>query len=129
MESEIEMDYYDGKLSEDKKDRFVKITMEQRSSFEKRNNELDTKMDNLIKMEETKIAFEKFQSDYETNLENLTFEQKKLLVDLLVESIEVTTVASQLNLNIKLRFNQSKLTENTPVVEPKKSSPEPQSDD
>ncbi len=126
-ESEIEMDYYDGKLSEDKKDRFVRITMDQKSSFEKRNQELDTKMDTLIKMEETKIAFEKFQSDYETNLENLTFEQKKLLVDLLVESIEVTTVASQLNLNIKLRFNQSKMTENTPVVEPKKSSTEPQS--
>ena len=123
------MDYYDGKLSEEKKDALVKHTIQQRTSKEERNMDLDKKLDTIIKAEETKLALEKFQADFETNLENLTFEQKRLLVDLLVESIEVTTVSSQLNLNIKLRFNQSKLTENTPMVEPKKSSPEPQSDD
>lgn len=126
-ENEIEMDYYDGKMTEEKKDKLVKTTVEQRESIEQRNEVLDEKMDLIIKAEATKIALEKFQSGFQTNLENLTFEQKKLLIDLLVESVEVTTVASQLNLNIKLRFDQSKIAKNTQGYEPKKSSPEPQS--
>jgi len=128
-ENEIEMDYYDGKLSEEKKDALIKLTIEQRTAKEERNMDLDKKLDAIIKAEETKLALEKFQADFETNLENLTFEQKKMLVDLLVESIEVTTVSSQLNLNIKLRFDQSKVLGKGAVGEPKKSSPEPQSDD
>ncbi len=126
-ENEIEMDYYDGKMTEEKKDNLVNATREQRESIQKRNEVLDEKMDLIIKAEATKLALEKFQDGFQTNLENLTFEQKRLLVDLLVESVEVTTVASQLNLNIKLRFDQSKITKNTQGYEPKKSSPEPQS--
>lgn len=128
-ENEIEMDYYDGKISEEKKDTLIKLTIEQRTAKEERNMDLDKKLDAFIKAEETKLALEKFQADFETNLENLTFEQKKMLVDLLVESIEVTTVSSQLNLNIKLRFDQSKVVGKEAVGEPKKSSTEPQSDD
>ena len=128
-ENEIEMDYYDGKLAEEKKDTLIKITVEQRTAKEERNIELDKKLDAIIKAEETKLALEKFQKDFETNLDNLTFEQKRLLVELLVERIEVTTVSSQLNLNIKLRFAQSKILGNDVGVEPKKSSPKPQSDD
>ncbi len=128
-ENEIEMDYYDGKISEEKKDTLIKLTIEQRTAKEERNMDLDKKLDAIIKAEETKLALEKFQADFETNLENLTFEQKKMLVDLLVEAIEVTTVSSQLNLNIKLRFDQSKVVGKEAVGEPKKSSTEPQSDD
>jgi site-specific DNA recombinase len=128
-ENEIEMDYYDGKLSEEKKDKLISITIEQKTTKEQRNVDLNIKLDAIVKAEETKLALEKFQNDFETNLENLTFEQKQLLVDLLVEVIEVTTVSSQLNLNIKLRFDQSKVLWNDTVGEPKKSSPEPQSDD
>jgi hypothetical protein len=88
---------------------------------------LDEKMDAIVRAEETKIALEKFTQSFQTNMTNLTFDQKKFLIDLLVESIEVTVVASQLNLHINLRFDQSRMTENTPVCEPKKGSPEPQS--
>ena len=79
-ENEIEMDYYDGKLSEEKKDALIKLTIEQRTAKEERNMDLDKKLDAIIKAEETKLALEKFQADFETNLENLTFEQKKMLV-------------------------------------------------
>jgi site-specific DNA recombinase len=126
-ENSIEMDYYDGKLSEEKKDTLIRITQDERTAKELRNIDLDKKLDAIIKAEETKLALEKFQADFETNLENLTFEQKKLLVDLLVESIEVTTVSSQLNLEVRLRFAQSKVLGNEAVGEPKKSSTEPQS--
>jgi hypothetical protein len=127
-ENEIEMDYYDGKLSEERKDKLIQTTQEEKRVKEMRNTELDKRLNAIIKAEETKLALEKFQSDFETNLENLTFEQKKMLVDLLIESIEVSTVSSQLNLNIKVRFDQSKIVGNEAVGEPKKSSAEPQSD-
>jgi site-specific DNA recombinase len=126
-ENSIEMDYYDGKLSEEKKNTLIRITQDERIAKEQRNMDLDKKLDAIIKSEETRLALEKFQTDFETNLENLTFEQKKMLVDLLLESIEVTTVSSQLNLNIKLRFDQSKVVGKGAVGEPKKSSPKPQS--
>lgn len=119
-ENDIEMDYYDGKISEEKKDSLINRTNEERTAKEIRNIDLDKKLDAILKAEETKLALEKFQADFETNLENLTFEQKKMLVDLLVESIEVTTVSSQLNLNIKLRFDQSRVLEDESVGEPKK---------
>ncbi len=118
-EEEIEMDYYDGKLSEEKKDKLINITIQQRQAKELRNGEIDNKLNAIIKAEETKIAFSKFESDFETNLENLSFEQKKLLVDMLIENIEVTTVASQLNLQIKVRFDQSKMGQNEPGYAPK----------
>ncbi len=57
------------------------------------------------------------------NVDNLSFEQKRLLVELLIERIEVTTVSSQLYLNIKVRFDQSRLIRNDDGVEPKKGSP------
>ncbi len=128
-ETEIEMDYYDGKLSEEKKDSLIKLTIEQKTAKEQRNSDLDIKLDAIIKAEETRIALEKFQTDFETNLENLTFDQKKLLVDLLVESIEVTTVSSQLNLNIKLRFDQSKMGQKGTKDEPKNPTNKPKGDD
>lgn len=124
-ENEIEMDYYDGKLSEEKKDKFINITLQQRQAKEIRNGEIDNKLDAIVKAEETKIAFSKFESDFETNLENLTFEQKRLLVDMLIENIEVTTVASQLNLQIKVRFDQSKMEQNEPGYEPKNPTTKP----
>jgi site-specific DNA recombinase len=128
-ETEIEMDYYDGKLSEEKKDSLIKLTIEQKTAKEQRNSDLDIKLDAIIKAEETRIALEKFQTDFETNLENLTFDQKKLLVDLLVESIEVTTVSSQLNLNIKLRFDQSKMGQKGTKDEPKNPTKKPKGGD
>ena len=54
-EDEIEMDYYDGKLTEEKKDKFVITTRLQRESIEQRNEVLDEKMDLIIKAEATKI--------------------------------------------------------------------------
>jgi hypothetical protein len=69
-ENEIEMDYYDGKLSEEKKDALIKLTIEQRTAKEERNLDLDKKLDAIIKAEKTKLALEKFQVDFETNLEN-----------------------------------------------------------
>ena len=47
-ENEIEMDYYDGKLSEEKKDALVKHTIQQRTSKEERNMDLDKKLDTII---------------------------------------------------------------------------------
>lgn len=53
----------------------------------------------------------------------------EILIDLLVERVEVTIVSSQLNLNIQLRFDQSKITQNESGYEPKKGSPKSKSDD
>lgn len=125
QETAIEMDYYDGKLSEEKKEKLVTEISTKRNSLYERLEVLDEKMNAILKSEETKIALEKFTGDFATNLENLTFDQKKFLIDLLVENIEVTAVSSQLNLNIKLRFDQSKLGQNGTMYEPKKTSNKP----
>jgi hypothetical protein len=122
---EQEHDYYKGKHSDEKRDALVAIVQQQIQSKIVRNRELDTKLDSIVRAEETKQAFERFTTDFETNLENLTFNQKKLLIDLLVETIEVTTVASQLNVNIKLRFVQSKVGQSGTGDEPKNPTTKP----
>jgi hypothetical protein len=126
-EENINLDYYEGKITEEVRDKLVGINSQKRQSLEARNAELEQKMSAIIKLEEARFAFESFESDFHTNLDNLSFEQKRLLVDMLVESIEVTVVSSQPHINIKLRFDQSKMGQNGAVVEPQKTAPEPTS--
>ena len=125
QETAIEIDYYEGKHTEEKKEKLVGTIAQKKGQLIVRNEELDQKMNAILKAEETRSALEKFTKDFTTSLENLTFEQKKFLVDLLVESIEVTTVSSQLNLNIKLRFDQSKVGPKGSGYEPKTPTTKP----
>ena len=90
-----------------------------------RIEDLDEKMDAVLMMEGAKISIEQFTDNFEMNIKNLTFEQKKLLVDLLVEKIEVTIISSQIHLNIKFRFDPPSGRLNNPEDEPKNDPPKP----
>jgi hypothetical protein len=127
-EVDIELRFHEGDLSEEKKDKMIENLIIRKNTLVKYIDELDEKLNAIVQSEETRLSLEKFSNELITNIENITFEQKKFLINLLVERIEVTTVATQLNLNIKLRFVQPASSENRVVYQPKKSSPEPQSD-
>lgn len=61
-------------------------------------------------------------------MENIDFDQKRALVELLVERIDVSWEGNRLIVNPVFRFDQSKLVSEERVIEPKKGSPKPQSD-
>ena len=126
-EISIEDDYYEGRTSEEKKIKHIESIVQERNAITKRNIELNEKMDAIIKIKAVQWALEKFKTEFATNVENLSFEQKRLLIELLLERVEVTLVSSQQYLNIKVRFDPSRLIKNEGGVEPKKGSPEPQS--
>lgn len=88
-ENAIELDYYSGKHSEEKKDKLIQHIVKEKDILLNRTEELNLKIDAIVRAEETKIALEKFTQDFDTSIDNLSFDQKKALIDLLVESIEV----------------------------------------
>lgn len=121
-ENAIELDYYSGKHSEEKKDKLIQHITKEKNTLINRVEELNQKIDAIVRAEETKIALEKFTQDFDTSIDNLSFDQKKALIDLLVESIEVISQWANINLNIKLRFDQSRISGKQGKDEPKKLS-------
>ena len=72
-----------------------------------------------------KISLEQFSETIKTNIEDLSFSQRKYLIDILIKDILVTRVKSQIHLDIQFKFESSRLSERIEGFEPKKSSPEP----
>ncbi len=109
-------------MTEEKKDKSLQQIQERQTITLARIGELDEKLDAIIRSEDARVSLEKFTENFETNLENITFEQKKHLIGVLVERVGVTVVSSQINVDIFYRFVQPIVTENTDMYQPKKLS-------
>lgn len=86
-------------------------------------------MDVILRAKTAQITLESFVRDFDSKLEQLIPEQKKWLVELLVDRVEVSWSVTQTVVNTVFRFDQSKVIGDGAVDEPKKGSPKPQSDD
>ena len=125
IEVDTELDYRKWALSEDLKDKMIQKISTERVTLQNRIADLDEKLDAIVKVEWTRIALEKFKVGFQTNLENLSFEQKKFLIDVLIEDIGVTLVSSQINLQMTVKFDPNRLWDKDLVYEPKKGSSKP----
>ena len=116
VEYTIEQMFLVGKYDDNKRDRLVNDEMEKRRVWEKRITEIDGVLDSIVKAEATKAELELFAKNLEVNLEKLSFIQKRMLVNILVERVEVITKKSWLEKDITakviLRFGQKHHSKN-----------------
>jgi hypothetical protein len=116
IEYTIEQMYLAGKYDEKKRDRLVNDEIEKRRVWEKRISEIDETLNSIVQAEATKKELELFARNFDTNIENLSFTQKIMLVNILVERVEVITKKSWLNKDITakviLRFDQKRHSQN-----------------
>jgi len=118
----LEDEYLRWKISEERKDmhleRFEKANIESK----KKLNELDDKISKLLEAKTSQDALEKFAISFKNTLDNLSLEQKRIIVDMLVDSIEVYKAESELRVDIFFRFAQSRIVDNDTKDEPKAGS-------
>lgn len=94
IEYTIEQLFLVGKYDDKKRDRLINDEMEKRRVWEKRISEIDQTLDSIVKAEATKAELELFAKNLDVNIENLSFVQKRMLVNILVERVEVITKKS-----------------------------------
>gem|GEM_PF-5157799 len=99
-------------------ERFEKANIESK----KKLNELDDKISKLLEAKTSQDALEKFAISFKNTLDNLSLEQKRIIVDMLVDSIEVYKAESELRVDIFFRFAQSRIVDNDTKDEPKAGS-------
>lgn len=120
-----ELDYRKGMLSEEKYEKVLAKISQDREACEKQIQDLDEKLDGIVQAEEMKISLEEFSKTIETKIENLSFSQKKQIINILVRDIVVTRENLRPVIAINYRFQPSKVWLSIDEYEPKKSSPEP----
>ncbi len=128
IEMTIETEYLWWDRTRENRDKLMEKYETQKTTLSKKIIELDKKLDAIIKAESTKQALEAFGENLTTKIENLDMDQKKALVNILVEKIEVTYTQSRdwkdsaPNLKVIMRFKGKLMEENQDNLEPKKLS-------
>lgn len=127
QENTVQLDYYDGKIDEERRDTLVQTYTDKRNAHTKNILKLDEEINKIIKTQATKHALDSFAKDMETNLDEITDAQKQFLIDLAVDRVEVTWTKSHPVVNVVLRFKPTDKDEDESEVEPEKSSNKPKS--
>jgi site-specific DNA recombinase len=104
-----ELDYRKGMLSEEKYEKVLAKISQDREACEKQIQDIDEKLDSIVQAEEMKISLEEFSKTIETKIENLSFSQKKHIINILVRDIVVTRENSRPVIAINYRFQPSKV--------------------
>lgn len=121
-ENSILLDHSYGKVSEERKDAIILDIFKKRDTANRKIIEIDKQLDAIVKAQATKELILQFSQNFKMGVEDLNFEQRHYLVDLLVDSIEITWGLKVPKMVINLRFDQKKLDEIGLGYEPKKSS-------
>ncbi len=125
QENTVQLDYYEGKIDEERRDSIVQTYTDKRNAHTKTILRLDEDINKIVKTQAIKHALDTFAKDTLTNLDEITDEQKQFLIDLAVDRIEVTWTKSHPVVEVILRFKPTHKDEDGTEVEPEKSSEKP----
>ncbi len=125
IEMQIEDEYHRGIYSEEKRDMLIQRNIEKQTALKKKIEDLDKRLDKIVQAQRTKEALISFTQKLGTTIEDISEEQKRFLVDLIIERVEVTFTKSLPVVEIILRVVQTLEEDEGARVEPKKSSSKP----
>ncbi len=125
QEDSVQLDYYEGKIDEERRESLVKTYTEKKNGHTKSILKLDEDINKIVKTHATKHALESFSKDVQTKLDEITDTQKQFLIDLVVDRIEVTWTKSHPVVEVILRFKPTQKDGDDTEVEPEKSSNKP----
>lgn len=95
------------------RDKLIQNNIEETRALEKEIIVLDKQLDAIIQAESTKEALMSFSENLDMNMKNLSESQKRNLIKILVEKIEVTFDGEDHLVKIMLRFDPSKAMRNS----------------
>jgi len=114
----VEKDYYDGQISQTRKEKLEKDYQEQLDGLEKEINEIDREINKISEVKVALDALEKFSASFKKKLDNLTLEEKIIIVELLVDRVEVYENKKSINIKVLFRFEQDRSISAENVDEP-----------
>ncbi|MCX6807222.1 MAG: recombinase family protein [Patescibacteria group bacterium] len=117
--------YYRGKTSEERKDENIRRYEQKIDRSKKRLGETETTLFRLTQAQMAKSIIKDYASQFEQDLSKLTFEQKRILVDTLVDRVYVTETDNQIQVKVNFRFAQPIAKDEVVVVEPENSLKKP----
>jgi len=71
-------------------------------------DKLKKQIEILLKQNQAETAIQEFSDNFKQNIGKLTIEQKKLLVDMLIDRIEVSETNKQISVKVIFQFEQPK---------------------
>src|SRR3989339_93128 len=113
-------DYYEGNLAEKRKTQ-LEIKYEERiGNYKKEINKIETQIKRIGEIKIASDVLERFSKYFKKRINNFTFEQKRLLIEMLVDKIEVFEDEKNIKVNVFFRFAQESKKPAIVVDEPKK---------
>ncbi len=110
VEFTIEQMFLKWDYDENKRNKLVNHEVEKRREWEIRISEIDKLLDAIVRAESTKSELVAFSKNLDMNIQNLSDIQKKALINILVEKIEViikkTWSKEDIQAKVILRFDQ-----------------------
>lgn len=120
----LEDEYLKWGITEERKnillDRYEKTINETKNKLEK----LDDKISKLIEAKTSQDALDKFSKNFRKSIDNLNIEQKRVIVDMLIDKIEVYKIEWEIRVDIFFRFAKSRVENDNNKGEPTQGSNE-----
>lgn len=85
--SNIEIDYYEWQIDEDKKNNYKFKAIKEINKFKKEIKIIEDKIENIVKIKISKKMINDISKQYLWKIENLSIKQKQILIDVLIDRI------------------------------------------
>ena len=118
----LEDEYLKWKISEERKDILLKRYEDSIRESRTRLIDLEDKIWKLLEAKASQEALERFSKNFKNTLESLNAEQKRVIVDMLVDGIEVYKIDWEIRADIFFRFAKSRVENQDIKDEPTQGS-------
>ncbi len=115
----VDSDYYGWKIDESRQEEVVNECQRVIAYCHTELDKLKKQIEILLKQNQAETAIQEFSDNFKQNIGKLTIEQKKLLVDMLIDRIEVSETNKQISVKVIFQFEQPKDVDLWWGVEPK----------
>ena len=114
-------DFYEGNIGDEKKDQLIVQCDYGIKGTQERLLDIQKNIDSLLQMQLAEQAIKEFSINFKEGIDNLTQEQKQILVNILVDHIKVSDNDKGMNVVVVFKFDQSRLNNKNKGYEPKNS--------
>lgn len=117
----IEMDYYDGKISDEKREGLLSRYNEILKSINLELVNIDKELNRLLQYKTSKETVDDFSVKFKNNVDSMDLESKQRLIDLMIDRIDYQETKQNRDINIVFRFATKIETDIDKKVEPENS--------
>ncbi|MFH1444376.1 MAG: recombinase family protein [Candidatus Peregrinibacteria bacterium] len=113
----VKNDFYEGKIDEPERDNWLAKYEDQREGAFKSKEKAEQELARLASYNVACDHLREFSAKFEKGLKGFTFEQKRKIVDMIVERVEISEGEPR-EANVLLRFDPKEIASRIPGIEP-----------